>query len=85
MPCRTAGLTSFPDYLVLHMRKFVMEVGWVPKKLDISHMRSKGCQPGEELLPEGGKCFVRAVSILGLVGFVVRINRYSFISFSYNR
>jgi hypothetical protein len=31
--CRTAGLTSFPDYLVLHMRKFVLEEGWVPKKL----------------------------------------------------
>ncbi|KAF8414013.1 hypothetical protein HHK36_002011 [Tetracentron sinense] len=61
---KTAGLTSFPDYLVLHMRKFVMEEGWVPKKLDvyidvpdiidISHMRSKGLQPGEELLPETG-------------------------------
>ncbi|KAK4750641.1 hypothetical protein SAY87_004123 [Trapa incisa] len=60
---KTTGLTSFPDYLVLHMRKFVMEAGWVPKKLDvyidvpdiidISHMRSKGLQPGEELLPEG--------------------------------
>ena len=96
--CRSTGFTSFPDYLVLHMRKFVMEAGWVPKKLgiflvalllllhtfvshqghcvwpfclfikyvlpdvyidvpdviDISHMRSKGLQPGEELLPEGG-------------------------------
>ncbi|KAL4619394.1 hypothetical protein ACB092_06G075800 [Castanea dentata] len=60
---KTTGLTSFPDYLVLHMRKFVMEAGWVPKKLDvyidvpdiidISHMRSNGLQPGEELLPEG--------------------------------
>nr|AAG42755.1 ubiquitin-specific protease 14 [Arabidopsis thaliana] len=59
---KTTGLTSFPDYLVLHMRKFVMEEGWVPKKLDvyidvpdvidISHMRSKGLQPGEELLPD---------------------------------
>ncbi|KAA8526881.1 hypothetical protein F0562_008890 [Nyssa sinensis] len=59
---KTAGLTSFPDYLVLHMRKFVMEEGWVPKKLDvyidvpdiidISAMRSKGLQPEEELLPE---------------------------------
>uniref|UniRef100_A0A5B7C534 Ubiquitin carboxyl-terminal hydrolase n=1 Tax=Davidia involucrata TaxID=16924 RepID=A0A5B7C534_DAVIN len=59
---KTAGLTSFPDYLVLHMRKFVMEEGWVPKKLDvyidvpeiinISGMRSKGRQPDEELLPE---------------------------------
>ncbi|AQK90559.1 Ubiquitin carboxyl-terminal hydrolase [Zea mays] len=61
---KTAGFTTFPDYLVLHMRKFVMETGWVPKKLDvyidvpdtidITHMRSKGLQPGEELLPEGG-------------------------------
>ncbi|KAI4322867.1 hypothetical protein L6164_022518 [Bauhinia variegata] len=60
---KTAGLTSFPDYLVLHMRKFVMETGWVPKKLDvyidvpdiidISQMRSKGHQVGEELLPDG--------------------------------
>lgn len=59
---KTTGLTSFPDYLVLHMRKFVMEAGWVPKKLDvyvdvpdtidISNLRSKGLQPGEELLPE---------------------------------
>jgi hypothetical protein len=31
--CRTAGFKTFPDYLVLHMRKFVMEAGWVPKKL----------------------------------------------------
>ncbi|XP_051133829.1 ubiquitin carboxyl-terminal hydrolase 14 [Andrographis paniculata] len=60
---KTAGLTSFPDYLVLHMRKFVLEEGWVPKKLDvyidvpdtidINFMRSKGLQPGEELLPDG--------------------------------
>ncbi|KAG0494683.1 hypothetical protein HPP92_005677, partial [Vanilla planifolia] len=59
---KTAGLITFPDYLVLHMRKFVLEEGWVPKKLDvyvdvpdiidITHMRSKGVQPGEELLPE---------------------------------
>ncbi|XP_022874755.1 ubiquitin carboxyl-terminal hydrolase 14 isoform X2 [Olea europaea var. sylvestris] len=69
---KTAGLTSFPDYLVLHMRKFVMEEGWVPKKLDvyidvpdtidISHMRSKGLQPGEELLPEGGDSGVKLVA-----------------------
>ncbi|KAF0916131.1 hypothetical protein E2562_000733 [Oryza meyeriana var. granulata] len=60
---KTAGFKTFPDYLVLQMRKFVMEAGWVPKKLDvyidvpdiidISHMRSKGIQPGEEQLPEG--------------------------------
>ncbi|KAH9312648.1 hypothetical protein KI387_027683, partial [Taxus chinensis] len=59
---KTARLATFPDYLVLHMRKFVMEAGWVPKKLDvfidvpdtidINHLRSKGLQHGEELLPE---------------------------------
>ncbi|KAL6538376.1 ubiquitin-specific protease ubp14 [Orobanche gracilis] len=59
---KTAGLTSFPDYLVLHMRKFVLAEGWVPKKLDvyidvpdtidISNMRSKGLQTWEQLLPD---------------------------------
>ncbi|GJT63838.1 hypothetical protein Tco_1015318 [Tanacetum coccineum] len=44
------------------MRKIVIETGWVPKELDvyvdvddvidISHMRSKGLQSGEELLHE---------------------------------
>ncbi|KAK6154301.1 hypothetical protein DH2020_008549 [Rehmannia glutinosa] len=63
---KTAGLTSFPDYLVLHMRKFVLEEGWVPKSLvyvyvdvpdtiDISNMRSKGLQSWEELLPDGAE------------------------------
>lgn len=28
----------------------------VPDIIDISHMRSKGLQPSEELLPEGGMC-----------------------------
>ncbi|KAF6170453.1 hypothetical protein GIB67_036227 [Kingdonia uniflora] len=60
---KMAGLTSFPDYLVLHMRKLVMEEGRVPKKLDayidvpdiidINHIRSRSVQqPGEELLPD---------------------------------
>ncbi|MCO5567197.1 hypothetical protein L7F22_020885 [Adiantum nelumboides] len=59
---KSSRLASFPDYLVLHMRKFVMEAGWIPKKLDvfvdvpdildISFLRSQGLQPNEELLPE---------------------------------
>lgn len=62
MAIKSSRFATFPDYLVLHMRKFVMEAGWVPKKLDvfvdvpdnldISFLRSKGLQPGEELLPE---------------------------------
>jgi len=37
----------------------------VPDIIDISHMRSKGHQDGEELLPDGGMCekfFVKAIS-----------------------
>ncbi|KAG0563124.1 hypothetical protein KC19_8G006500 [Ceratodon purpureus] len=59
---KTTRLATFPDYLVLHMRKFVLAAGWVPKKLDvfvdvpdeidISNMRSNGMQPDEQLLPE---------------------------------
>lgn len=30
----------------------------VPDTIDISHMRSKGLQPGEELLPEGGMLYL---------------------------
>ncbi|KAH9612600.1 hypothetical protein KSS87_003752 [Heliosperma pusillum] len=72
---KTTGLTSFPDCLVLHMRKFVMEDGWVPKKLDvyidvpdiidISHMRSRGLQPEEELLPDEAD-FSEAEQSIGL-------------------
>lgn len=59
---KSSRLATFPDYLVLHMRKFVMEAGWVPRKLDvfldvpdildITYLRSSGLQPNEELLPE---------------------------------
>ncbi|XP_024538782.1 ubiquitin carboxyl-terminal hydrolase 14 [Selaginella moellendorffii] len=59
---KMTSLATFPTYLLLHMRKFQLDASWVPKKLDvfldvpdtidISHMRGKGLQPGEELLPE---------------------------------
>ncbi|BBN00627.1 ubiquitin carboxyl-terminal hydrolase 5/13 [Marchantia polymorpha subsp. ruderalis] len=62
---KTSRLVTFPDYLVLHMRKFLLDAGWVPRKLDvfidvpdeidISYMRGKGLQPDEELLPETGE------------------------------
>ncbi|XP_059811489.1 ubiquitin carboxyl-terminal hydrolase 5 isoform X1 [Hypanus sabinus] len=53
---------SFPDYLVIQIRKFTFGVDWVPKKLDVSiempeeldlsHLRGSGLQPGEEELPD---------------------------------
>lgn len=58
---KTTRLASMPDYLMLHLKKFTLREDWVPIKLDVSvdmpseldltNFRSKGVQPGEELLP----------------------------------
>lgn len=58
MTCR---FRSFPDYLVVQMRKFTISEDWTPKKLDVSidveqildlsHLRGTGLQPGEEEMP----------------------------------
>lgn len=55
-------MKTFPDFLMIQVKKFGHGDDWVPKKLDISldvpdvldleHLRSKGQQSGEELLPE---------------------------------
>ncbi|CAL9150454.1 unnamed protein product [Musa hybrid cultivar] len=85
---KTAGLSTFPDYLVLHMQKFVLEEGWVPKKLDvyidvpdvidITHMRSKGLQPGEELLPETGPCEVEPTHFVASEDIVSKLAAMGF-------
>ncbi|KAL4221190.1 Ubiquitin carboxyl-terminal hydrolase 5 [Mactra antiquata] len=59
---KTTRLLTFPDYLVVQAKKFTVGEDWVPKKLDISldvlqeldlsPLRGKGLQPGEETLPE---------------------------------
>lgn len=53
---------TFPDYLVIQLRKFTINKDWTPAKLDVSvdmtdeldlsHLRSSGLQANEELLPE---------------------------------
>lgn len=55
-------LKTFPDYLVIHMKKFTLAADWTPKKLDISlevpdildinELRATGRLPNEELLPD---------------------------------
>lgn len=60
--CRTCRFASFPEYLVLQIKKFTFGVDWVPKKLDVSidvpdfldlnRLRSTGLQSGEEELPD---------------------------------
>nr|XP_023023126.1 ubiquitin carboxyl-terminal hydrolase 5 isoform X2 [Leptinotarsa decemlineata] len=59
---KTTRLSSFPDFLVIHLKKFTLREDWVPIKLDvsiempdvldISPLRGGGPQPEEELLPE---------------------------------
>ncbi|KAK3551118.1 hypothetical protein QTP70_014016 [Hemibagrus guttatus] len=59
---KTTRFASFPDYLVIQIKKFTFGLDWVPKKLDVSidvpdtldlsDLRGTGPQPEEELLPE---------------------------------
>ncbi|XP_067897575.1 ubiquitin carboxyl-terminal hydrolase 13 isoform X2 [Heterodontus francisci] len=59
---KTIHFASFPEYLVIQVKKFTFGIDWVPKKLDISidmpdlldisHLRATGLQPGEEELPD---------------------------------
>ncbi|KDR23210.1 ubiquitin carboxyl-terminal hydrolase 5 [Zootermopsis nevadensis] len=59
---KTTRLASFPDYLLIHLKKFTLREDWVPIKLDVavempdeldlSLLRATGPQPGEEPLPE---------------------------------
>ncbi|KAK2163107.1 hypothetical protein LSH36_85g00013 [Paralvinella palmiformis] len=56
-------LATFPDYLMIQMKKFTLGDDWVPMKLDVSldmpdeldlsELRGKGLQPGEVELPDG--------------------------------
>ncbi|KAK7487678.1 hypothetical protein BaRGS_00021097 [Batillaria attramentaria] len=58
---KTTRLATFPDYLVIQLKKFTIGEDWTPKKLDVSvdvpdeldlsQLRGKGKQPGEEELP----------------------------------
>ncbi|XP_023696662.2 ubiquitin carboxyl-terminal hydrolase 13-like [Paramormyrops kingsleyae] len=59
---KTFRFASFPDYMVVQMKKFTFGVDWIPKKLDVSvempdfldlsRLRATGLQAGEEELPD---------------------------------
>ncbi|XP_014677519.1 PREDICTED: ubiquitin carboxyl-terminal hydrolase 5-like [Priapulus caudatus] len=62
MALKNTRLASFPDYLLIQLKKFTIGSDWVPRKLDvsvnmpdtvdISMFRGSGLQPGEQELPE---------------------------------
>ncbi|XP_078507651.1 ubiquitin carboxyl-terminal hydrolase 5 isoform X4 [Lissotriton helveticus] len=57
---KTTRFASFPDYLVIQIKKFTFGLDWVPKKLDVSiempdelditQLQGTGLQPGEQEL-----------------------------------
>ena len=59
---KRSRLKTFPDFLMLQVKKFALGDDWVPKKLDVAiqvpdiidlkNLRSNGLQEGEELLPD---------------------------------
>uniref|UniRef100_A0A7N8XVP1 Ubiquitin carboxyl-terminal hydrolase n=1 Tax=Mastacembelus armatus TaxID=205130 RepID=A0A7N8XVP1_9TELE len=59
---KTSRFASFPEYLIVQIKKFTFGVDWVPKKLDLAidvpdfldlnRLRATGLQAGEEELPD---------------------------------
>uniref|UniRef100_A0A8C2I9G7 Ubiquitin carboxyl-terminal hydrolase n=1 Tax=Cyprinus carpio TaxID=7962 RepID=A0A8C2I9G7_CYPCA len=59
---KTSRFASFPEYMIVQIKKFTFGVDWVPKKLDVSvdvpdfldlnRLRATGLQAGEEELPD---------------------------------
>ena len=59
---KTMRLQTFPDYLMIQLKKFDIGPGWVPFKLDVevqmpdemdlSQLTAKGLQEGEEEMPK---------------------------------
>uniref|UniRef100_A0A673J057 Ubiquitin carboxyl-terminal hydrolase n=1 Tax=Sinocyclocheilus rhinocerous TaxID=307959 RepID=A0A673J057_9TELE len=59
---KTSRFASFPEYMIVQIKKFTFGVDWVPKKLDVSvdvpdfldlnRLRATGLQAGEAELPD---------------------------------
>jgi ubiquitin carboxyl-terminal hydrolase 5/13 len=62
---QTTRLSNFPPYLILQIQRYQLGPDWQPMKLevkldipqtiDLNHLRSKGPQDGEILVPEEGE------------------------------
>ncbi|NXY35292.1 UBP5 hydrolase, partial [Pomatorhinus ruficollis] len=76
---RTTRFASFPDYLVIQIKKFTFGLDWVPKKLDvsiempeeldISALQGTGLQEGEEEMPDIAPPLVTPDEPKGSLGF----------------
>lgn len=60
---KTQRFRTFPDYLIIQLRKYTFNNDWTPKKIDVSmevsdeldlnHLRGTGLQPDETSMPSG--------------------------------
>lgn len=60
---KTQRFSTFPDYLLIQLRKYTFNVDWTPRKIDVSmnvpdeidlnSLRAGGLQYGESLMPDG--------------------------------
>ena len=60
---KTTGMRTFPNYLMLQVRRFTLTANWQPKKLDVvlnvpdtldlEYLKSSGIKASEEELPSG--------------------------------
>ncbi|XP_072281089.1 ubiquitin carboxyl-terminal hydrolase 5 [Pyxicephalus adspersus] len=76
---KTSRFASFPDYLVIQIKKFTFGLDWVPKRsdvsidvpeeLDLSRFRGGGLQEGEEELPDVAPPLVTPDEPKGSLGF----------------
>nr|DBA14885.1 TPA: hypothetical protein GDO54_004162 [Pyxicephalus adspersus] len=67
---KTSRFASFPDYLVIQIKKFTFDVSIdVPEELDLSRFRGGGLQEGEEELPDVAPPLVTPDEPKGSLGF----------------
>jgi ubiquitin carboxyl-terminal hydrolase 5/13 len=81
MGLKTTRFATFPPYLMLQIRKFAFAANWAPMKLDVAmappheldltHMRGRGPQPGEELQPDEQKKTTCPEADEGIVAAIV--------------
>jgi ubiquitin carboxyl-terminal hydrolase 5/13 len=82
---KCSRMSTFPDYLLIQLKKFTIGEDWTPKKLDVSIdvpdeldlscLRGTGKQAGEEELPEAAQAQQAPAFVLddGIVGQLVEM------------
>uniref|UniRef100_A0A8C4QUX2 ubiquitinyl hydrolase 1 n=1 Tax=Eptatretus burgeri TaxID=7764 RepID=A0A8C4QUX2_EPTBU len=75
MAVKSTRFATFPDYLIIHLKKFTFGQDWIPQKvdvsvdmpdeLDITKLKGVGLRPGEKELPDIAPPTLRPTGLLG--------------------